>query len=145
MDEYRQRLMLKKNLLLLHAVCIIIMEWLDQNPPKIRKIWSRDFWERGEVNPYFATLMSDLRAEGEQFFCNFARVSYDQFSFWCEKVRPLVAKQNTFMRVAISIEERVGVTLQYLATGESYNSLATRYRISPSSVADIIPQVCRAF
>lgn len=59
------------------------------------------------------------------------------------KVSPHIEKKNTNMREAIPSEERLAVTLRYLATGESYSSLQYQFRISASTLSLIIPEVCR--
>lgn len=38
------------------------------------------------------------------------------------KVTPLIQRQDTWMREAISASERLSITLRYLATGDSYQS-----------------------
>lgn len=48
------------------------------------------------------------------------------------------------MRIAISVEERVAITLKFLATGESYFSISQLFRVSPSSICNIITEVCEA-
>ena len=45
------------------------------------------------------------------------------------KVRPYVGKQKR-VRDPISVEEKLAVTLLFLATGESYKSLKHQFRIS---------------
>ena len=47
------------------------------------------------------------------------------------KVRPYVGKQKR-VRDPISVEEKLAVTLLFLATGESYKSLKHQFRISDS-------------
>jgi hypothetical protein len=48
------------------------------------------------------------------------------------------------MREAIPARERLALTLRFLATGESYSSLHYQFRISVSSIALIVPEVCKA-
>ena len=48
------------------------------------------------------------------------------------------------MRQPIPAEERLAVTLRFLATGETFSSLQFQFRISVSSLSVIIPEVCRA-
>lgn len=40
-----------------------------------RKCWERQFFERGNENVYFVSLMKNVRAEGEEFIKIFAHVS----------------------------------------------------------------------
>ena len=47
------------------------------------------------------------------------------------KVRPYVEKQKR-VRDPISVEEKLAITLLFLATGESYKSLKHQFRISDS-------------
>ena len=48
------------------------------------------------------------------------------------------------MRKPISAEEKLAVTLRYLATGESFHSLKYQYRIHHSTIAQFIVPVCSA-
>ncbi|KAJ8944587.1 hypothetical protein NQ318_006000 [Aromia moschata] len=55
----------------------------------------------------------------------------------------LITKQDTNMREAISVSDRVLVTLRYLATGDSYVSLSYLFRISKSTISGIVYEVCQ--
>ncbi|VDI07440.1 Hypothetical predicted protein [Mytilus galloprovincialis] len=57
-------------------------------------------------------------------------------------VKDSITKCSTNMRTCITAEERLSLTLKYLATGESYRSLSYSFRIAPSTVCSIIPEVC---
>ena len=61
-----------------------------------------------------------------------------------EKLRPFITKQTTRLRKPISAEEQVAITIRYLATGESYESLQYQFRVEESTISGIIPQVCKA-
>lgn len=59
-------------------------------------------------------------------------------------VSPLIKKEDTIMRNAISPGERLAVTLRFLATGDSFMSLQYLFRIPQSTISRIIPDVCDA-
>ena len=59
-------------------------------------------------------------------------------------VKPLIQKQNTNMRNAITSEEKLSLALRFLASGASYRDLAFSFPISPSTVSQIVPEVCSA-
>ena len=47
------------------------------------------------------------------------------------------------MRKPLSVEEKLAVTLRFLATGESYESLQYQFRIHHTTIALFIPFICR--
>ena len=55
-----------------------------------------------------------------------------------EKVCPFITKQTTKFRTPAPAEERLAITLQYLATGETYESLMYQYRIHSTTISQII-------
>ena len=61
-----------------------------------------------------------------------------------QKVKPLIEGKSTNMRQPISPEEKLAVTLRFLATGESYKSLMYQFRIHSSTISLFIPKVCEA-
>ena len=50
-------------------------------------------------------------------FRNYFRMDEDEFNTILRKVQPSIEKENTRFRESISPDQRVMVTLQYLATG----------------------------
>lgn len=61
-----------------------------------------------------------------------------------EKITPYITKQNTVMRDSISAHDKLCVTLRFLASGQSYTELTYAFRISTSSIAEFVPEVCQA-
>lgn len=55
-----------------------------------------------------------------------------------------ISKLDTNYRKAIKPEEKLALTLRFLATGDSYASLKYLFKISKSSIIQIIPDVCEA-
>ena len=58
------------------------------------------------------------------------------------KLRPYIEKKTTRLRKPIPVEEKLAVTLRFLATGESYSSLSFLFRISPTTISRFVPIVC---
>lgn len=59
-------------------------------------------------------------------------------------VTPLIARQDTTMRSAITTHERLSATLRFLATGRNYEDLKFCTAISPQALGRIIPETCSA-
>ena len=72
------------------------------------------------------------------------RMSPERFDHLLGMVSPLISKQSTTFRKAIPAGERLSLTLRYLASGESQQSLSFGYRIGTSTVSQIISDTCKA-
>jgi hypothetical protein len=59
-------------------------------------------------------------------------------------VTPIIKKEDTVMRKAISSHERLSVTLRYLAAGRNYEDLIFSVSISAQALGKIIPETCQA-
>ena len=55
------------------------------------------------------------------------RVTRETFEYLCDLVRANLQKQDTRFRVPVSVEERVGLALWRLATGNSYRSCGLQF------------------
>ena len=62
--------------------------------------------------------MSELRIEDPAQFSNFLRMRPADFEKLACKIGPLIRKQDTKFRKAISATERLAVTLRFLASGK---------------------------
>ncbi|XP_034093001.1 protein ANTAGONIST OF LIKE HETEROCHROMATIN PROTEIN 1-like [Gymnodraco acuticeps] len=60
------------------------------------------------------------------------------------KVGPLITKTDTNMRLSIGPAERLAICLRYLATGDSYRTIAFSYRVGHITVAVIVREVAGA-
>lgn len=59
-------------------------------------------------------------------------------------VTPLIKKQDTVMRKAITPHERLSTTLRFLATGRCMEDLKYSVAISLQALGQIIPETCTA-
>ncbi|KAL4084671.1 hypothetical protein QTP88_027598 [Uroleucon formosanum] len=61
-----------------------------------------------------------------------------------EMISPIITKQDTVMRKAISPTERLATTLRFLATGRSFEDLKFSTAIAPQTISSIILETCEA-
>ena len=71
-------------------------------------------------------------------------MSPNRFQHLLELVRPLITKRDTKMRKAIIAEERLAVTLHFLATGDSQQSLSFSFRMGETTVNTIVTETSNA-
>ena len=66
------------------------------------------------------------------------------FGILSDLVESRIRKCDTAMRESIKPDERLAVTLRYLATGKSFKSLGFQCRISRTAISDIVVETCQA-
>ncbi|CAB4003682.1 Hypothetical predicted protein, partial [Paramuricea clavata] len=108
-----------------------------------RSLWTREWLKRNERG-VFRQLMEELRLEDPEHYRRYLRMDTSKFECLLEKVEMKLTRKDTNMREAIPAGERLALSLRFLATGESYSSLHYQFRISVSSFALIVPEVCQA-
>ena len=69
---------------------------------------------------------------------------FSLFKELLQKVRPYITKKTTHLRLPISAREKLALTLRFLATGESCQSLMYQYRVSDKTISKFVPEVADA-
>jgi hypothetical protein len=65
----------------------------------------------------YNALLKELIISDRAAYRNFLRMTVECFETLAVKVEPIIGKQDTWYRKAIPVEERLALTLRYLATG----------------------------
>jgi hypothetical protein len=78
-----------------------------------------------------SALLLDLKTKKfGGYYKNFIWLNPTDFEYLINLVGPRIRKSNTTFREAISVQDRLAVTLRYLATGDSVTSLQYLFRVS---------------
>lgn len=135
--------------LLAAAACVI----LGSSQSRKRKCWVRPSLQAR--NQYSGTdlladlqrddsdlLVGEMRCDGS--FKNFARMTSSDFEYLIKQTGHKIGRTDTSFPDAIPVRERLAVTLRFLASGDSYQSLSYLFKMSKQSISNIVPEVCEA-
>ncbi|XP_068088590.1 protein SLX4IP isoform X3 [Hyperolius riggenbachi] len=92
---------------------------------------------------HFHTVYLELRKYPRKFH-EYARMTVNTFDELLEIVRPQLFRECTNMRASISPEERLLVTLRYLATGDTFASLHFHFLLGKMTICKIVHETCAA-
>ena len=101
----------------------------------IRSIWMKErssYWWDHVVSSTFSS---------HDWLENF-RMSQATFLYVCNEIRPVIEKEDTVMRKAIPVEQRVALTLWFLATNADYRTIGHLFGVSKPTICVITKEVC---
>ncbi|CAI9602963.1 unnamed protein product, partial [Staurois parvus] len=108
-----------------------------------RRYWAHPLTSQRLTNSLFATIYRDLRKYPKKFF-NFTQMSISTFDALLEILRPRLTCSDTNTWRSVSAEERLLVTLRFLASGQSFASLHHYFQLGVSTVAKVTHETCLA-
>lgn len=103
-----------------------------------RAVWTKQLYKKRNVG-----LLKELQLDSG-VFRNFTRMSKENFYKLLRMIEPVISKKDTKFRDAISAEMRLLITLRFLATGDSFQSLRYLFRVSNQAISEMIPEVLKA-
>jgi len=83
-----------------------------------------------------------LKEDDDKFF-QYTRMHKRTFDIILNAVRPCLQRKTTNFRRPISPEERLVITLRFMATGQSYHSIAFDFRVGVATVSGIVKETAR--
>ncbi|KAL3650738.1 hypothetical protein CASFOL_007141 [Castilleja foliolosa] len=102
-----------------------------------RRLWvknrSRDWWDHCN-SPDFP----------EDEFKRAFRMGKDTFDLICNELSSVVAKENTMLRDAVPVRQRVAVCIWRLATGEPLRLVSKKFGLGISTCHKLVLEVCSA-
>ncbi|XP_043206335.1 putative nuclease HARBI1 [Amphibalanus amphitrite] len=108
-----------------------------------RRMWVRPVLAARDELGEFSHLVSQLRSDPAAHQ-QYLRLTPAEFDDLLGLVRDDIAKEVTNMRRPIPPDERLALTLRYLAAGGAMKTIAESYRIAPRTATGIIYEVCEA-
>lgn len=109
-----------------------------------RRYWIRPWIARRPQFGDFENLMAELERESQGDFVAYLRMEPAMFHELVQRLTPRLTKQDSNWRKSLNPGLKIAVTLRYLATGNSYRSLAFAFRVAHNTVSIIIREVCGA-
>ena len=103
-----------------------------------RAFWQRNrrrTWAWARPQSWFRVLLANL--DMDPLWKIHFRVTRPTFNALCHLVRGDLQKQHTRMSLPVSVEERVGVALWRLATGDSFKSCGLQFGLRTSTAKTI--------
>lgn len=92
----------------------------------------------------YSQLLKELADEDPPSYKNWLRMDQGTFNSLVCLLEPSIRRQDTVMRDAVPVGERLAITLRYLATGHTFTSLEYAFRVSRHSISRIVVETCKA-
>lgn len=108
-----------------------------------RSCWVRPWLQRRVFLGQYDTLMNELRQEARGDFKAFLRMEADVFTQILARIEARITKSSSG-RAPLMPGLKFAITLRFLATGNSYRSLAFGFRVAHNTISLFVPEVCDA-
>ena len=129
------------------ALVLVLNELMDSDDEKATRGKTREWVKRRSQSGYFNNIVKELKVEDRIGFREMFRMDVTDFDFLLSEISHLICPSqmsNSGGHSPIMPDERLALTLRYIATGESFQSLSFQFRISLNAVSYIIKGCCEA-
>ena len=109
---------------------------------RAKRCWIKKINRSRLLKGEYHSLIQEMRLSDHESFYKYFRMTPQRFDHLLSLVGPLISHQETKFRAPVSASERLAVTLRYLATGDSMQTIAFSYRLGHSTVCNIIDHTC---
>lgn len=117
--------------------------WVARVERRQRRWWVRPWLLRRPLYGDYDTLMVELEREHQADFKKFLRMEPAMFRELLRRVGPRIERSREG-RQPLSAGLKLAITLRYLATGDSYQTLCFNFRVAHNTISRFIPEVCEA-
>ena len=127
------------------ATLVLLSELVDSDDEKPTRGPTRDWVKRRSSKGYYNNIIMELRIEDRLGFREMFRMDITDFESVLAKVDAQISPKDRLGGTEpIKSHERLALTLRFLATGESFQSLSYQFRISLNAVSYIVKGCCKA-
>lgn len=139
MDAYRCQLRATYAL----ALLLLADRESSQSRRRLQSCWTKEWLLQKETRSHMPLLM-EIRENNLLDYRNFMLLDEATFQELLTLVSPYLQRKDTSIQRAIPAEDKLVVTLRFLATGWSLADLKFGSVISPQALGLIIPETCKA-
>ena len=107
-----------------------------------RRWWVRPIQELRAGNGEFDGALQIMRNRDPDYFCSYYRMMPSLFDHLLSLVKHELLKKSP--RDPVSPEERLAITLRYLASGMEQKDVALSFRRGKSTVHNVLKETCKA-
>nr|XP_022906141.1 protein ANTAGONIST OF LIKE HETEROCHROMATIN PROTEIN 1-like [Onthophagus taurus] len=108
-----------------------------------KKYWVHPLLRERQSKGLFYTYYFDIKNYEAKFF-NYMRMSRSTFHHLLDGIKTKISGSNSRFRQCISPEEKLVITVRYLATGCSFAHISHDFRIGLTTTGEIVSDVCQA-
>ena len=129
-----------------HLNAALAAFYLNRNGRRARR---RQYWVRPWIGRRlefgdYDNLMQELEREARGDFVGFLRMEPQMFRELLARLTPRLTKRDTNFRKALKPGLKLAIALRYMASGNSYRSLAFSFRVAHNSISIIVKEVAVA-
>lgn len=125
------------------AIIAVILTEKERSTKRKRKQWVKDWIQKrrwfGHEN-----LIAELELSSSSHYTNYLSMDSSSFGELLGMVSPLIQRNDTVMRDAISPNQRLYATLRYLVSGHTFEELKFSTAIAAQTLGRIIIETCEA-
>ena len=127
------------------AAILAILQLFDEEDCKVKRKKTRKWVRRRKEKGFFANIVRELSIEDTSTYKEMLRMSHEDFLTILGLIeRDISPYQVAGGHTVIEPKCRLTLTLRFLATGETFRSLALQFRISRAAISYIVTEVCWA-
>ena len=118
-----------------------ILKELEAEKPRM---WVKKWVARREKLGSSNNLLKEMALEDAGVYRNVLRIGLEKFEELLSMITPKIGKKDSVMRMAIPCRTKLEITLRYMATGDSFRSLALLLRVPHNTISAFLPDVMAA-
>ena len=127
------------------VAALIILEIAEDDERVIKKGKTRKWIRRRKEKGYFDNIVRELSIEDTAAYKEMMRMSHEEFLYIQRSIeKDITPNQVLGGNEVIYPKARLTVTIRFLASGETYRSLSSQFRMSRGAISYIVKDVCNA-
>ena len=122
---------------------VLLNEIMGSDDEKSRRGKTRSWIKRREEKGYFNNIIKELKVEDRLGFREVLRMDITDFEFILTNILNRISPRERLGGTnTVNADERLALTLRFLATSEAFGSLSFQFRISSLSAVSYIIEGC---